>query len=769
MFDQPLELPVEGKLWLESPQVRAAPQLDADRPPWGLEIHEGVRMQAVRRPDGLFIVQATEGEQRPREVLARSIIVAIGQQAAPPRIHSRGGSTVDHLADARASPRRVVVVSLGDAAMEGGHRPRPSGRHFGHNSGSCRYLRSWPAPQHRRGRAPAKSSPARRTLRGRGPERACGLRRRVGDRPAPRKKSDPTRLVARPHRKHPALGCPRSGRRRPPPPRPLHRRTQSPGEYEVMKALHVGLFSCLGMVLVGGAVFAVTPAGGFSATAERRTASVDDDDTPSKGRSGTGDRKQSNDPSSVSDVGSVLTLEGRMGHAALLASDPGETYVMLEVRGDDRAAAAPPNAALSIVIDKSGSMAGTRITNALQGAVRAVEQLRDGDTLSVIAFDTARRRSCPPANQRLDPAIRRSRPPQHQLGAAHLDRGLEGLADLESAAAQKNGVVTRMILLSDGKTNNGIRDIPGFNGLAQRALAQGVNITTIGVDVDFDEKVMSAIAVSSNGRHYFVENDVDLTRVFEQEAQNVVHSVASNVVADLELAPASNRPRLRPDVLSRRLRVFAFAKFGAVLVSRVREAPSRRATVLVRVRIGPGRLRPPRLPRHGQREGRRRLGQARGGARLGSRQRLQARRHRPRPRPAERDRGRPQGGERSVRGRQGRRGQAEARGAGEGQRVGPSAREARLERARRRHRQELRVAERRAQQGRRELRRRRHRFPGGAPAPAPVQRAGKARQTAPSRPTRSASDIPARARTLRGPSRLYASRGDAGKEPWISR
>jgi Ca-activated chloride channel family protein len=94
-----------------------------------------------------------------------------------------------------------------------------------------------------------------------------------------------------------------------------------------------------------------------------------------------------------------------------------------------------------------------------------------------------------------------------------------------------------MLLLSDGEPTAGVRDVPGFGSIAARAMAQGVSITTVGVDVSYNERVMTAIAAGSNGRHYFVENDRDLGKVFEAEAQTLTETVASNAIADFDLAP----------------------------------------------------------------------------------------------------------------------------------------------------------------------------------------------------------------------------------------
>lgn len=308
-----------------------------------------------------------------------------------------------------------------------------------------------------------------------------------------------------------------------------------------MKAIHVGLMSALSMLLVGGAVFSVTPAGGFSATAEPRSASNEDADASDSSRPGGIDTQRSTDDLGATfRVDGTVKLEGRLGHASLLATAPEETYLMLELRGDDKATGAAPAASLSLVIDKSGSMRGTRFQNAIKAAVTAVEQLRDGDSVSVVAFDTRSEKVVPlttissSSRQGIIQTIRNI-----QLGGdTCISCGIEeGLADLRTATAGNTSIVQRMILLSDGAANNGIRDVPGFRSLGQRALTQGVNIAAVGVDIEFDEKVLSAIATSSNGRNYFVENDADLARVFEAEAASVGDTVASGAVAEIDLAP----------------------------------------------------------------------------------------------------------------------------------------------------------------------------------------------------------------------------------------
>jgi Ca-activated chloride channel family protein len=109
---------------------------------------------------------------------------------------------------------------------------------------------------------------------------------------------------------------------------------------------------------------------------------------------------------------------------------------------------------------------------------------------------------------------------------------------------QTSGKVNRMILLSDGDANHGVRDVPGFRSIAQRAGSRGIPMTTIGVDVDFNEKVMAAIAQESNGHHYFVANDSDLSRVFQAEADGLTSTVASGAEIAIDLAPGVELDRV---------------------------------------------------------------------------------------------------------------------------------------------------------------------------------------------------------------------------------
>ena len=198
---------------------------------------------------------------------------------------------------------------------------------------------------------------------------------------------------------------------------------------------------------------------------------------------------------------------------------------------------------LALVIDRSGSMKGTRIRNAVNAATTAVDRLNESDVVSVVTFDTQTQVVVPPtpisafSRDRVKEAIRGI----GLGGDTCISCGLEeGMAQL----AQTQGKVNRMILLSDGDANHGVRDVPGFRNIAQRAQTRGVSVTTIGVDVDYNEKIMAAIAQDSNGRHYFVADDRGLTRVFEEEAKSLTSTLASGAEVAINLAPGVELERV---------------------------------------------------------------------------------------------------------------------------------------------------------------------------------------------------------------------------------
>ncbi len=129
VFDQPLDLPVAGKLWLQeaTKEELLTKWLRIVREE-RLVIHEGERMTTLRRRETGFEVTAVDVEadepRGERQILAARVLLAIGQRGTarklPIALSEQAESKVFyHLADARSFvEQRVVVVGLGDVAME---------------------------------------------------------------------------------------------------------------------------------------------------------------------------------------------------------------------------------------------------------------------------------------------------------------------------------------------------------------------------------------------------------------------------------------------------------------------------------------------------------------------------------------------------------------------------------------------------------------------------------------------------------------------------
>jgi len=290
-----------------------------------------------------------------------------------------------------------------------------------------------------------------------------------------------------------------------------------------MRIRTVGLLSGLAMILTSLTVWSVTPRGGFegSLRAEAQIHGVPSVEVETW----------------KFDDGGTVRLEGRLGHAKVAAGQRQESFIMLRAHAPTGAVAqteAPLD--IAIVIDRSGSMAGQRMQNAKDAAKGMVSQLRDGDTVSVITYDTATDVLVSPtpvnaANRTsVLSAIDGITPGGDTCISCAIDAGMAALDG-------RNGGVKRILLLSDGQATAGVRDVAGFSRLAERARDMGCSISSIGVDVDYNEQIMSALAIGSNGRHYFVENASGLAAVFEQEHRSLTQTVATRGEVRVKLAP----------------------------------------------------------------------------------------------------------------------------------------------------------------------------------------------------------------------------------------
>ena len=125
IFDQPLDLPVEGELWMcESTKEELLVQWARIVRARKLAISEHHRVTDIVREDGRYVVSALTRDNEDRTFGAARVVLAIGRRGTPraldAEIDEGAEASVSYaLADARSfAGKHVLIVGLGDSAME---------------------------------------------------------------------------------------------------------------------------------------------------------------------------------------------------------------------------------------------------------------------------------------------------------------------------------------------------------------------------------------------------------------------------------------------------------------------------------------------------------------------------------------------------------------------------------------------------------------------------------------------------------------------------
>lgn len=191
---------------------------------------------------------------------------------------------------------------------------------------------------------------------------------------------------------------------------------------------------------------------------------------------------------------------------------------ILPVRMDAERRKDMPSVAMTLVIDRSGSMTGLPLEMAKGACKATVETLEGDDLIEVVAFD-----SSPVRYVNMGPARYRSRI-DSEIARIQPGGGTEITEALKMAYQDMSVVQARrkhVILLTDGRA-----DTQGLRELVQGMLSEAITVTTVGLGDGADADLLRSLADAGGGRYHNVPDPNSLPRIFTRETELVSRQAA---------------------------------------------------------------------------------------------------------------------------------------------------------------------------------------------------------------------------------------------------
>jgi Ca-activated chloride channel family protein len=190
---------------------------------------------------------------------------------------------------------------------------------------------------------------------------------------------------------------------------------------------------------------------------------------------------------------------------------------------------------ISLVIDRSGSMAGAPLQHALKAAEAVVNRLEADDIISIVVYDdnidTIYGPSPVTDKNAVKDILRRVR----AGGITNLSGGwLKGCEHVKTNYDSQK--VNRVMLLTDGHANAGVTDLKTLTSTAGKKASEGITTTTLGFGRGFNEDLLIGMAQAATGNYYFIQSTDEASEVFTIELDSLKSVVAQNLTATLELA-----------------------------------------------------------------------------------------------------------------------------------------------------------------------------------------------------------------------------------------
>lgn len=190
--------------------------------------------------------------------------------------------------------------------------------------------------------------------------------------------------------------------------------------------------------------------------------------------------------------------------------------------------------AIAVVIDRSGSMAGLKLQAACKAAQQLANQLTADDLLSVISFDHQVQMVVPlgAPSELTSSSINQIRAGGQTALFDGWRLGMEALLE----AKEINGHQKRILLLTDGQANVGLRRCSEIAPLVGQAAENGISTSCIGLGDDYEERLLTAMAEAGSGNLVHLTSPQQLEAIFRAELEGLNLTIGRNLQMRVQLA-----------------------------------------------------------------------------------------------------------------------------------------------------------------------------------------------------------------------------------------
>jgi len=232
-----------------------------------------------------------------------------------------------------------------------------------------------------------------------------------------------------------------------------------------------------------------------------------------------------------------LCIDAAYGVAPVLVEDRSSVFVQIGFSsGVDPATFHRLPLNLAVVVDRSGSMAGTKLDSVKQALYRLIDQLDEGDRISIVLFDDRVDVLVEPAPVTDRAKLKTAVATISARNSTNMAAGLRQGSAFVQANAGQPGISDRVMIFTDANTNTGDTDQSAFIQIAASNAAQNIGITLFGVGTDLNQELVLAITGMRGGNYFYLQNATKIATVFDTDFDYLVTPLAYDL--DFQLLPA---------------------------------------------------------------------------------------------------------------------------------------------------------------------------------------------------------------------------------------